>query len=191
MGLKAKARAAAHGVSRPCLWRIVVIHASAWEATFSVAGQELKQSVSIHASAWEATGGARRKPAAYRCFNPRLRVGGDAGLRVWRQAADEVSIHASAWEATRILPDRLKVIEFQSTPPRGRRPSFCAGAGVGGVSIHASAWEATRANAMTTALSLFQSTPPRGRRQVHGVIVLLPSMVSIHASAWEATTSPP
>ena len=37
-----------------------------------------------------------------------------------------VSIHASAREATKLRSDSDRGPEFQSTPPRGRRPSVAA-----------------------------------------------------------------
>ena len=103
--------------------------------------------VSIHASAWEATESiAQLMHAVIACFNPRLRVGGD-GIRGFFAflKAMRVSIHASAWEATTVVNNRKhRQFMFQSTPPRGRR------LGMDGrliaqilVSIHASAWEAT------------------------------------------------
>ena len=82
--------------------------------------QQLQVIVSIHASAWEATGrhrsrppdvpvqstpphGRRRRRCTLKrcggCFNPRLRMGGDAGAAP-SNVAGAVSIHASAWEAT-------------------------------------------------------------------------------------------
>ena len=101
------------------------------------------------------------------CFNPRLRVGGDAmemssassmamfqstpprgrrppdALRI--RTLSSVSIHASAWEAT-----------VQGTARADRIL----------VSIHASAWEATGSIIAGICFFLFQSTPPRGRRQM-------------------------
>ena len=55
------------------------------------------------------------------CFNPRLREGGDVHVDA-RDFTDKVSIHASAREATDIKVIHEGYIEFQSTPPRGRRP---------------------------------------------------------------------
>ena len=57
--------------------------------------------VSIRASAREATSGTRRKTCRGKCFYPRLRTGGDQGLR-------------------RNNPGN---IEFLSAPPHGRRPA--------------------------------------------------------------------
>ena len=99
-----------------------------------------------------------------------------------------VSIHASTREATEALRKAGKdEDEFQSTPPRGRRPGrpktnskppcfnprLHAGGDTqllpsgrrGDVSIHASTREATLLPVLIPAgVELFQSTPPRGRR---------------------------
>ena len=75
--------------------------------------------VSIHAPPWEATGWSTMSLGSIR-FNPRPPVGGDPYL--WSACAG---------------------VEFQSTPPRGRR--------LPGSPYHIS-------------LEWFQSTPPRGRR---------------------------
>jgi len=102
--------------------------------------------VSIHASAREATKRGGRGHGFFSSFNPRLRAGGD-------------------WRAT----DRsfASTPTFQSTPPRGRRPTSSASVTrPSAVSIHASAREATRV----------MGCRRRRRRRV-----------SIHASAREAT----
>ena len=151
-------------------------------------GISAKWKVSIHASAWEATTTPGVVAHVLVSFNPRLRVGGDF---------DDFVFHG--------------IIEFQSTPPRGRRRATLVERLSGSVvSIHASAWEAT-ALWLTHAAAQhqFQSTPPRGRRRFRifntrdklcfnprlrvggerkmpDSIPLLCS-VSIHASAWEAT----
>ena len=189
----------------------VSIHASTWEATATLGGGTALGSVSIHASTWEATA-CGLLSARVLSFNPRLHVGGDHKppfiidnyqvsihastweATYWQNSIHyhaEVSIHASTWEAThRIRVCHARVHLFQSTPPRGRRPSltlrstswrvsFNPRLHVGGdnlqalcrgchnVSIHASTWEAT---AVACELEI-----------VNGV--------SIHASTWEATAT--
>ena len=110
------------------------------------------------------------------------------------------------------MGDRVSGQEFQSTPPRGRRPTTPGAPSwtrtfqstpprgrrrgrdpaqdrAHGVSIHASAREATRGEAVrSSVVLLFQSTPPRGRRLALDVLVAAPASVSIHASAREATS---
>ena len=99
--------------------------------------------ISIHASAKEAT--CRRIICIFIIlfyFNPRLREGGDC-VEIQKQCMNGISIHASAKEATYAVAididyvdfnPRLREggdlstmasrewIEFQSTPPRRRRP---------------------------------------------------------------------
>ena len=87
----------------------------------TMANKMVNRSVSIHASAREATGQTPSFPAPVRCFNPRLREGGDHSQNLLLFHST-VSIHASAREAT--------------------SPLFCYGRN-GFVSIHASAREAT------------------------------------------------
>ena len=56
-------------------------------------------------------------------FNPRLREGGDC-MASQSSLLLLISIHASAKEATRQFPKKLISPQFQSTPPRRRRPLF-------------------------------------------------------------------
>ena len=78
-------------------------------------------------------------------FNPRTRVGCDAATSVQTVGLTRVSIHAPAWGATRDGQMALSAILFQSTHPRGVRPSSVPYPHVDGrVSIHAPAWGATR-----------------------------------------------
>jgi len=122
-------------------------------------------------------------------FNPRPRVGGDAGGGRYARCRP-VSIHAPAWGATfspcsgrdgtacfnprpRVGGDRITGGDpssrktFQSTPPRGgRHDDFIATCYRRSVSIHAPAWGATCWD--------------RYKRQVW-------IRVSIHAPAWGAT----
>ena len=78
---------------------------------------------------------------------------------------------------------------FQSTRPRGARPSWRSFWPEPKVSIHAPTWGATPHGSLPTgSSSVFQSTRPRGAR--HGSFGLTPSVfkVSIHAPTWGATT---
>ena len=119
--------------------------------------------------------------------NPRARVGHDFGGR-FATSGLEISIRAPAWGATseaqrRALPERVSIrapawgatcivwmastmLSFQSTRPRGARPS--------------------PRNVRPCPL-LFQSTRPRGARRGAVVDVLAVVDVSIHAPAWGAT----
>ena len=101
------------------------------------------------------------------CFNPRTRVGCDVFMR-FNCTAIGVSIHAPAWGATLMSTlIALNFRTFQSTHPRGVRPSVYFG---------------------TSSTSSFQSTHPRGvRRDALGYRLVI-EPVSIHAPAWGATT---
>ena len=124
------------------------------------------------------------------CFNPRLHEGGDTN-RVTGALRTNVSIHASTREATEFRTYAGQRGQFQSTPPRGRRPDRLVQANLRfQVSIHASTREATvfddifpfvdrrfnprlheggdspRSSVFPRRL-LFQSTPPRGRRRLN------------------------
>ena len=142
-----------------------------------------------HAPVRGATGASFSRRSRAGSFNPRTRVGCDGDSSNAHQRAAWVSIHAPAWGATRLpLPafcraksfnPRTRVgcdsfsnptgctfRQFQSTHPRGVRPSPDRTPSVPDcVSIHAPAWGATRA----------------GRRNILSI------KVSIHAPAWGAT----
>ena len=168
--------------------------------------------VSIHASAREATrrlmclyssaivfqstpphGRRLRRhalPLAPRCFNPRLRTGGDRigkAMNSWligfnprlRTGGDPVTLYPAELSA-----------EFQSTPPHGRRlKHLSVDFALFIVSIHASAREATRTDIELVGDLMFQSTPPHGRRLFRPNSSQPGIAVSIHASAREATYS--
>ena len=124
------------------------------------------------------------------------------------EVMDQVSIHASARDATAGTGTLTLACLFQSTRPRGTRPSArklqvtmaCFNPRVragrdqrrlrnprrGNVSIHASARDATASAASDWEWIAFQSTRPRGTRHYDEVIQPLID-VSIHASARDAT----
>ena len=134
----------AHSLLRSSM-PMVSIHAPAWGATSRVDAHS-------RATRFQSTpprGGRRRSMRRSRRstvrFNPRPRVGGDAGSAAW-PASMTVSIHAPAWGATGV--DELD--------------AGCHGC----VSIHAPAWGATRhRRRRRPAIDEFQSTPPRGGRR--------------------------
>ena len=99
---------------------MVSIHAPAWGATLIVGkpnDHEMFQSTPPHGGRLSA----KRRASVISCFNPRPRMGGDAGMAD-RECCDIVSIHAPAWGATGETLYDDKIIE---------------------VSIHAPAWGAT------------------------------------------------
>ena len=91
-------------------------------------------------------------------------MGGDSEFLL-RAIDHGVSIHASTWEATHQFAYHYIQIQFQSTPPHGRRLLVFT-------------------RRVTTK---FQSTPPHGRRPLQEIRTHH-RRVSIHASTWEATS---
>ena len=102
----------------------VSIHAPARGATVAGGALDLFGVVSIHAPARGATCTPSTRSPARGCFNPRPRTGGDgSGIAHW-----------------------LRVVWFQSTPPRGGRlPTLARNLDSLSVSIHAPARGATQA----------------------------------------------
>ncbi len=80
--------------------------------------------VSIHASTREATEGLPIPHQVAQSFNPRLHEGGDGAWRRWRrgQGCFNPRLHEGG-DVRRREASAMKA-EFQSTPPRGRRPSI-------------------------------------------------------------------
>ena len=140
----------------------VSIHAPAWGATiFSV-------NCSILASKFQSTHPRGVRPAREDSrlppsgFNPRTRVGCDAGLLSSEQRT-LVSIHAPAWGATRARPGHCRCPDGFN--PRTRvgcdAARACAVCPRGAVSIHAPAWGATMPGA--SAVCLWSRFNPRTR----------------------------
>ena len=103
-----------------------------------------------------------------------------------------VSIHASAREATFSRSDTGQLqMQFQSTPPHGRRQRLLA-------ALERLGWfQSTPPHgrrrflfALASCRKPFQSTPPHGRRRGIDAVKHLSHEVSIHASAREATSPP-
>ena len=123
----------------------VSIHAPAWGATVLQLALTKRQAyVSIHAPAWGATRPRRHNRRRPSGFNPRARVGRDP-------------MFVAAFDAA--------VTTFQSTRPRGARPSNSSSAG------SAAVFQSTRprgarpfARAGRIRGAVFQSTRPRGAR---------------------------
>ena len=120
-------------------------------------------------------------------FNPRLREGGDLNTAVY--AALAFDFNPRLREGGDVLPQfaRQPFSEFQSTPPRRRRPCSFLLAYKILISIHASAKEATIKGHSSLDVVKFQSTPPRRRRLDDEVRQKSQFEISIHASAKEAT----
>ena len=77
--------------------------------------------ISIHASEKEATFAQNIIGCFHFDFNPRLREGGDS-LSLEHGCRTKISIHASEKEATVFMAIGNITKQFQSTPPRRRRP---------------------------------------------------------------------
>ena len=137
-------RGARRGRAAAAGHRGVSIHAPARGATLLSAKSRKWLQVSIHAPARGATLARAALPAVYRGFNPRAREGRDP--------------------CPRRSPSRISW--FQSTRPRGARPSK---------------------NGCCCKSSGFQSTRPRGARRVIFKDERVASLVSIHAPARGAT----
>ena len=193
--------------------RRVSIHAPAWGATATPRQAVERTGVSIHAPAWGATvpfdtffaltrkfqsthpRGVRRRRHGHRSheekrFNPRTRVGCDAGHHQKAVVPGLVSIHAPAWGATPYSALMVgSTAAFQSTHPRGVRRGrhgrrflpaarFNPRTRVG----------CDESRAETDVLAgQFQSTHPRGVRPARACAVCPRGAVSIHAPAWGAT----
>ena len=145
----------------------VSIHAPAWGATrYDSRSERWQESVSIHAPAWGATFFLGSKPCSRNSFNPRTRVGCDSGP--WNNHHQRCGFNPRTRVGCDIIWVCLLVspILFQSTHPRGVRPTYTA---------------------RPRKLFEFQSTHPRGVRPHTRMLTLVPVRVSIHAPAWGAT----
>ena len=103
--------------------RKVSIHAPAWGATTSKTFAILSAQVSIHAPAWGAT--SRRWQAGYPvfCFNPRTRVGCDAANPYLERQTSSFNPRTRVGCDFKLPLDVGIISKFQSTHPRGVRPS--------------------------------------------------------------------
>ncbi len=177
-------RRSVRAVNREC---IVSIHAPARGATSNSAVSSMTERMFQSTPPRGGRLNRTRSKSTTLSFNPRPRAGGDIITTIGLITQLAVSIHAPARGATFALPEFDRLGKFQSTPPRGGRPSC------GRVSIRH---------------LMFQSTPPRGGRHQRAFIsgsfssfnprpraggdvqVLLPMFtlnVSIHAPARGAT----
>ena len=140
---------------------LVSIHAPARGATIAVTSLQILL-VSIHAPARGATL-PRHEQSQGNGFNPRARAG-----------CDRLRNASSRW------------CRFQSTRPRGVRPSVSISFAARSVSIHAPARGATHIQSPIILILQFQSTRPRGVRHKK-LKVVRADPVSIHAPARGAT----
>ena len=101
----------------------VSIHAPTRGATNPTTLRASHFTVSIHAPTRGATQSVNHCVRICGSFNPRSRAGSDQGRRVFRWLA-RVSIHAPARGATLIVSASSRRSRFQSTLPRGERPTW-------------------------------------------------------------------
>ena len=98
-------------------------------------------------------------------FNPRSRVGNDV-VDYQTLTVIDISIHVPAWGTTMQSLFSSRILEFQSTFPRGERPHFP-------FSI--------------PHIPVFQSTFPRGERLFSIFGDFAKDAISIHVPAWGTT----
>ena len=114
-----------------CRIHLVSIHAPAWGATRPLLRPRSPGAVSIHAPAWGATA-CRRRTSCAATVSIHAPAWGATVARREIHAFRHVSIHAPAWGATAMGNIVTTSAEFQSTRPRGARPSpspaTCSGA---------------------------------------------------------------
>ena len=116
------ARLASAGVLKPAI--SVSIHAPARGATQSIAGIARWPRVSIHAPARGATECAVSVSIWYLCFNPRARAGRDHEYRQHgHPSGRRFNPRARAGRDPPLMPGAQIAQAFQSTRPRGARPS--------------------------------------------------------------------
>jgi len=143
--------------------------------------------VSIHAPARGATIPACDSRVLL-CFNPRARAGRDYHYQP-PKASFWVSIHAPARGATRWRRERQPGDGFQSTRPRGARPTVTVDRDAL-IKFQSTRPRGARPRLTSTGISaiMFQSTRPRGARPNKGLRIVNWLKVSIHAPARGATT---
>ena len=147
----------------------VSIHAPVWGATTPDRDTRELASVSIHAPVWGATAVQFGHSGSPKSFNPRARVGRDAGASSNFQLHRAVSIHAPVWGATR-QDDAIHHSQGVSihAPVWGATAGRRRLLGRDQVSIHAPVWGATWRLASGTGFrAMFQSTRPCGARHPH------------------------
>ena len=169
VSIHAPARGATSTIELSRVRQRVSIHAPARGATDGLDARCHPGGVSIHAPARGATGALVSQQSVVDCFNPHPRAGGrptrphlctrQVSIHAPARGATlkgrgpvmrkRVSIHAPARGATSPLCASIGMRMFQSTPPRGGRPSTPRGPLLALVSIHAPARGATRRDSLS------------------------------------------
>ena len=142
--------------------------------------------ISIHAPTWGATCLGRQFRHAFADFNPRTHVGCDllSSTPIRHINNFNPRTHVGCNLLSRILLG--VILLFQSTHPRGVRPSSARVKNIVSISIHAPTWGATPLRIITTSTVQFQSTHPRGVRPSRAEASPRRG-ISIHAPTWGAT----
>ena len=99
----------------------ISIHAPAWGATLFSYFQGLSSKISIHAPAWGATYRRTSRTLDGLNFNPRARVGRDAGASLAVGRGKDFNPRARVGRDAGKERSTMAQIEFQSTRPRGAR----------------------------------------------------------------------
>ncbi len=144
--------------------------------------------VSIHTPAWGATPTVTTLPNANVSFNPHARVGRDKFLKFTIIFIISFNPHARVGRDNRYFIRSQFVCLFQSTRPRGARPSaeqlacryLC-------FNPHARVGRDGNNPPVFLSNHLFQSTRPRGARHDYLDSEEKSKLVSIHTPAWGAT----
>ena len=174
---------------RPLQAQAISIHAPAWGATNPLTYDANPQQISIHAPAWGAT--ARRCRDTHRLcdFNPRSRMGSDAGGRAAGEHLADISIHAPAWGATMCSTAFSITGIFQSTLPHGERRRSPARSGPSGTYFNPRSRMGSdkQSRDFISSSDVFQSTLPHGERHDRPHFGHPHLVISIHAPAWGAT----
>ena len=186
--------APAWGATRRSWWRgrlpVVSIHAPAWGATPPGIRPVPGTGVSIHAPAWGATPAGLQERASRPGFNPRARVGRDnrggkgIGLATPFQSTRPRGARPSGWRHA-----RLSAVGFNPRARVGRDPAgLQERASRPGFNPRARVGRDAAENESHGGGFKFQSTRPRGARRIHALPHLRSQIVSIHAPAWGATS---
>ena len=106
---------------------VISIHAPSWGATKIKKQPPRKGGISIHAPSWGATTAVNRYYLA-RMISIHAPSWGATAAFNERKAKQKISIHAPSWGATVEHEQEMQRLKFQSTRPRGARPSCMASA---------------------------------------------------------------
>ena len=148
-----------------CLLDQISIHAPGWGATPRMRQSKIYHCISIHAPGWGATLCSAFEHLKRLDFNPRTRVGCDAG-KPKLDGMDEISIHAPGWGAT--IKSQLQHI-------------------LPVISIHAPGWGATEVSPEIPTQWVISIHAPGWGATAFSHACRHSRRISIHAPGWGAT----